>query len=284
VAAYIVYPKVSLYIKTRRIDSILARKVSSVAGKFSGSYYLLVKSLSHTRFLLSHRFDSNFPPASLIKFPIMAAAFSAISEGWLSLNDKFKLTRGDIIAGSGVLRYSRIPRKISLRKLIKLMIILSDNTAANKIIGILGFNYINSFFRRNNLNDTVLARKIMDLSARKRGIENWTSCRDMAYLYERLYKRKLINAADSVRMLSLLKQQRINDRIPKYLPRTVIVAHKTGLDKDVVGDCGIVFSRRGDYILCVAVSHFSTYRQAKEFIAKISLVVYNTVILDKWER
>ena len=120
-AAHIVYPKVSSYIKAQRIDSILATKVSSAAARFPGNYYLLVKSLSHTRFLLSHRFDSNFPPASLIKFPIMAAVFSAISEGRLSLNDKFKLTRSDITAGSGVLRYSRIPRKVSLRKLIKLM-------------------------------------------------------------------------------------------------------------------------------------------------------------------
>jgi beta-lactamase class A len=141
----------------------------------------------------------------------------------------------------------------------------------------LGLNYINNVFASFGLNDTILQRRIMDFSARSDGVENYISCRDLVYLFDNIYRGQLINKNYSELMLSLLLQQKVNDRIPRFLPKDVKVAHKTGLERTVVGDAGIVFAGNCDYSLCVLTSKFRSYSQAKKFIAQISKDVYKFI-------
>ena len=271
-----IYKEAAVYYKCRKINYALDKSVAQEAKQFSGKYSIYVEGLGTCKFSYFYNISDKFPAASLIKVPIMAAVFQKVNEGKLNLNSEFTLGKKDITPGSGILRYRKVPFRITLRKLVELMVTKSDNTAANKIIDILGFEHINNFFLKAGLKDTLLKRRMMDFSSRRKGIENYTSCRDMAYILKKIYKRELINAYYSQKMLSLLKRQKINDRIPRYLPGGAVVAHKTGLEKNVVSDAGIVFSKSYDYIICVIISDFSSYKQAKDFIAKLSLTVYNT--------
>jgi len=207
----------------------------------------------------------------------MVAVLFAVKEGKVSLEKLITLRKKDITAGSGILKHKKLPYKISIGKLLECMIAYSDNTAANKFIDILGFDYINVVFEKIGLKDTVLKRKMMDFYSRKKGLENYTSCRDMGYLLEKIYNGNLITPFYSQFMVLLLKRQVVNDRIPKYLPPAVTVAHKTGLERSIVADAGIVFSNSCNYIICVMVDKFKNYKEAKDFIAKLSLVVYNTL-------
>jgi len=73
----------------------------------------------------------------------------------------------------------------------------------------------------------------------------------------------------------MLKLTRMNDRIPKYLPAEITVAHKTGLENGVCHDAGIVFTRKGDFIIAVLTKHANANsNQSKKFIAKVSLYAY----------
>ena len=270
------YEELNVYYKCRNITYSLGKNITTEAQEFTGKYSVYIEGLGVCKFSYFHNISDKFPAASLIKVPIMAAVFDEVSGGKLNLNSEFTLDKKDITPGSGVLKYHKVPFKITLRKLIEFMITKSDNTAANKIIDILGFGYINSFFVNIGLKDTSIRRKMMDFLSRRRGIENYTSSRDMAYVLKRIYKKELVNTCYSRKMLSLLKRQSINGRIPRYLPVRVVVAHKTGLEKNVVSDAGIVFSKSYDYIICVMASNFRSYKQAKDFIAKLSLTVYNT--------
>ena len=63
----------------------------------------------------------------------------------------------------------------------------SDNTASNKLIDILGFEYINNSFEKIGLNNTILNRKLMDFSLRQKGIENYISCSDLSLVLEKVY-------------------------------------------------------------------------------------------------
>lgn len=47
---------------------------------------------------------------------------------------------------------------------------------------------------------------------------------------------------------SFALKQKINDRIPKFLPKEVVVAHKTGDMDYFEHDVGIVYTPKGDYI------------------------------------
>jgi len=71
-------------------------------------------------------------------------------------------------------------------------------------------------------------------------------------------------------MLGILKHQKINDRIPYYLPKNLDIAHKTGLLNDTVSDVGIVFTPKGDFIICVMTANCRNFRIAKRFIRDIA--------------
>ncbi len=269
------FPHISSYLKAERFSNELNKELSSFFNGFPGSFSFAFKDLGGPFIKSSKNSLKKFPAASLIKVPILACAFNAVKEEKLSLNDEFILNKEDVTPGSGVLKYSKFPRKITFKKLLEFMIVRSDNTATNKVINILGFDYLNDTFLELDLRQTILNREIMDFNRRDAGVENYISCRDLVYLFDKIYRKELVNTRYSDIMLSFLKKQRINDRIPKYLPKDVVVAHKTGLEKTVVGDAGIIFSKCDNYILCVIASDFSTYKQAKDFIAKISLAIYN---------
>ncbi len=219
--------------------------------------------------------DEKIPGASLMKLPILAVVFRAVKDKKISLDDMVTIRKSDITGGSGKLKKIKTPRSLTVRELLGLMITVSDNTATNKIISLLGFDYINDSFKKLGLKHTFLARKMMDFTKRRQGIENFTSAADTAYLLEAIYKKKLVSKDLSTLALSLLKGQRVNDRLPRHLPEGVVVAHKTGLEKGVVHDAGIIFTVHGDYIICLLVRGTNDYRQAKKFIAQVSLLAYN---------
>jgi beta-lactamase class A len=88
---------------------------------------------------------------------------------------------------------------------------------------------------------------------------------------EKLYKGEFVGSGE---MLKLLKKQQINDRIPKYLPNQTEVAHKTGELEGAKHDAGIVFSKKGDYII-VVMSQTDNETTAAEHEALFSRDVWN---------
>jgi len=55
----------------------------------------------------------------------------------------------------------------------------------------------------------------------------------------------------------------------------VIVAHKTGLENGVCHDAGIIFSKEGDFLICILTQHrFKTAHHSKHFIAEVSKRLY----------
>jgi len=76
-------------------------------------------------------------------------------------------------------------------------------------------------------------------------------------------------------MRNLLSRQQYNDRIAYFLPKEVEVAHKTGLEKGVVHDAGIIYGKKNDFIICVLTKDVKNYQKAKKFIANVSQLSYN---------
>ncbi len=238
-------------------------------------YGFIIKGLGFPEPELLHKAQKQFPAASLIKLPILAAAFYAVGEKKIPLEKIVTIQKKDVAGGSGKLKAFSLPRKFTFAQLLELMISSSDNTATNKVIGILDFKYINSIFKRLGLTDTILVRKMMDFSQRENGIENYTSAADISYLLEKIYRGGLVNQKLSKLALSFLRKQKVNDRLPRYLPSEVVVAHKTGLERGVVHDAGIVFTSNRDYLICVLVKGGKRSGPAKKFIAQLSLLAYN---------
>ncbi len=248
------------------LSRVLVNKVMN----FRGNASIVIKDLDMDWEIAFNK-DKPIPAASLVKLPILLSFYYADQEGKLRLSDALDLTypektvAGDTPNGS----------ISSVEELLNPMITYSDNVATNTLIDLLGYDSLNEYFKKIGLKNTSLSRKMLDFNLRGQGVENYTTAQDMAYLLEILYRGSFVNKEVSNKCLDLLMQQKINDRIPKKLPKDIPIAHKTGLENHICHDVGIVYTEKGDFIICVLVKHGDRYaKPAKEFIADIALLTY----------
>lgn len=263
--------------KQRRSDwSALRKRVERQQAVFKGTAGIVIKDLSSDRSIGINE-ACTLPAASLIKIPVMAACYKAIEEGRIKRSAPVRLSARDKTPGSGVLKTRPSGSVYTIEELIELMIAESDNTATNLLIEQLTPEYLNAFFKQQGLRSTCLRRKMMDFRLRRQGLENYTSARDIALMLERMYRGSCVNARVSEKCLAILLRQKMRDRIPKKLPKGTPVAHKTGLERNVCHDAGIIYAPSGDFLVCVLTKSRSKggYAAMKDFIAKIALTVYN---------
>lgn len=250
--------------------------LKSKIASFKGKVALVVEDLN-TGWVISFNENILMPSASLVKIPIMLSCYYAQQEGRINLKGSLRLKSFQKVSGSKVLGDSPVGSRFVIEELFDPMITLSDNSAANVLIGLMGFNDWNMYFKKMGLKNTNIVRNMMDFRSRRRGRENYTTAVDMAYILEKLYRRQFLSQEISEKCLILLSQQKINDRIPRKLPQDEILAvHKTGLERHICHDVGIVYTRKGNFLICVLVKHENKFAQpAKKLISEIALSIYN---------
>ena len=243
---------------------------------FKGTVGIVIKDLDTGRKITFNE-NALMPSASLVKIPVMLSCFYAERDGKISLKDTVSLKGSERVAGSKMLGDFPPGSKFTVEALFEPMITQSDNTAANMLIDLIGFDALNAYFKTMGLQHTNIRRNMMDFKERKAGGENYTTAADMAYLLEKLYRNKFLDKKTSERCLALLGEQKINDRIPRKLPKgDIFIAHKTGLERCVCHDVGIVFTKKGNFLICVLVKHEEKRAQSsKKLIADIALATYN---------
>lgn len=261
--------------KRKAAWGIFKSQLMGEINKFKGDPAVIIKDLE-SGWELVYQKDKLYPSASLAKIPIMAAAFVYAGQGIINLDSEITLKSSDKLTGSGALKSLPAGTIFNFEQLIGLMIYDSDNTATNIVTKVMGIDYLNSAFKEFGLKHTELLRRVADYKLRNQGVENYTTAEDMAFLLEKIYQRRLFNKQVSDKCIGVLKLTRMNDRIPRYLPSDITIAHKTGLERNVCHDVGIVFTSRGNFIICVLTNYKNTnLKAAKEFIAKVALLTYN---------
>ena len=197
--------------------------------------------------------DAPVVAASVIKLPLFVEAFRQERDGLLSMDEVFSIRPEQKMPSCGALTYLHDGLTVTLRDLCVLMIIVSDNTAANLLIDRLGMNAVNACMRSLGLSQTTLRRKLFDGEASARGIENTITAREMGTLLEKIYRGECVSPRADAEMLSILADQRLNGKMPFFLHGTKI-AHKTGEDAGITHDVGIVYAAH-PMILCFASQH-----------------------------
>lgn len=251
----------------------LGKSLEQEVKRFRGTSGIIVKDLT-MGWELTFQKDKKFPAASMVKLPVMMAVYESVDEGKMRLDEAVVLRGSDKTGGSGILKGIPSGRQFTVEQLVELMVAASDNTATNILIKKLDMARLNEWFKAVGLERTNLARLMMDFRRRSRGYENYTCAADMGYALERLYRQDYLNGNFSRRCLDILKRQRVKDRIPRYLPHGTVVAHKTGLERSVCHDAGIIYTPNGDYLVCVMTRNAPNHGTAKEFIAKVASRVY----------
>lgn len=218
---------------------MLKNKLENLIKDFEGVAGIIVKDLDNKE-EYSIKPEEIHRSASIIKNCILWELFNQANKSQLNLEEKIVVKKEDMVGGCGILKEFNEGLELTLKEVATFMIIQSDNTATNILIDRLGMDNINKSMEDLGLKDTSLNRKMMDTKAVEKGIDNYTSSRDMALLLEIILDTKLISEELKLEMLDILKRQQLKDLIPATFPEDIVFAHKTGGLSDIDHDVGIL--------------------------------------------
>jgi len=200
-----------------------------------------------------------FLAASVIKFPLLLHVLTRAARGEIRLADKLTVENWEKVPSCGGLNQFTDSVEADILTLCRLMIVLSDNTATNKLIRFCGIEQVNAAFRDMGLKKTVLNRFLFDYEAAARGQQNWICPREIGALLEQLYRKDFISEAVSQQAIDILLDQQIGHKLDGKLCGAVPIAHKTGEDDGLSNDVGIVFTRE-PFVICFAGHDTDVYR------------------------
>jgi beta-lactamase class A len=211
--------------------------------------------------------DALFPAASLVKLAVMWALFRLAPAIGLNVHERVRVWPEERVGGSGVLVTLSEMLELSWIDLATLMIVVSDNSATNKLIDRLGMEAVNGELEGLGLRQTRLQRKMMDFERARLGFENVTTAAEMAVLLAQILAT---GAPVGERMLAMLKGQQLNDRLSRAWPEEVTFAHKTGsLPGLAEHDAGILLGHGEPLIVVALSSDLARNSDGAEFCATV---------------
>lgn len=215
-----------------------------------------------------------FPQGSAIKIAILMEVYKQATEGKFKLTDLRWVDKPDKVGGSGVLnQLGDRTSQLSIRDLCVLMIVLSDNTATNMLIELVGMSNINKTMASLGLKQTLVQRKMMDTAARGRGDENLSTPLEGTHIMELLYKGQFLNQSACEDMLAILKKPK-SGSIKAGLPAGIPVAFKPGGIPGVATEWAIVNLKERPYIV-VIMGNYGLDNEFHEVMPKVSKVLYD---------
>jgi beta-lactamase class A len=254
------------------IENLLA----SLGGRFA-CVVLLLNDIAPKE-LVSINPDLLFPAASLTKVPIVVEVARQVSLGMLSWEQPYTVSEQSRVFSDGVLADLSADLHPTLYDLAHLMIAISDNTASNILLDLVGIEATNVTMQQLGLTATHVERHFMDYAARKAGRENWTTAADMALLFSYFYMELL---PEREKMLSMLLHQNDRTLLSAYWSEDIPFAHKTGILEGVVHDAGIFYPPQSAGTSLVIV--VMTSEQNDEPLTRYTLSCVGKVIYDEWQ-
>lgn len=254
---------------------MLEAKILEVIGNRKDDVSVVVKDLKTKNWLIKLNEYKVFPAASTIKIPIMLQLLRKVETGEISLNQIVGIKREDRVDFSIISELE--VKEYSILDLITLMIIISDNTATNVLIDLIGYNSINDLLKKLGFVNTKLKRKMMDFEAINMGHRNNTTPIEMAMI--------LLDISNSITLkehsqlaLDIMKRQLHRDVLPRYLPDKTVIANKTGQLDGLNHDIGIVYLENRSYLIGVFTENAKNNLENKRLIGSISKLVFDYFI------
>jgi beta-lactamase class A len=214
--------------------------------------------------------DVSYSAASLIKLPILLEGFREIQEGLLDPHEIIPLIQKDKVGGAGVLSQLSSHARMTVHDLLTLMIIISDNTAANLLINRLGMDSINGMCRLLNLHETKLNRKLMDFDALKSGVDNYISAADAVNCLKAIDNGDFFQLKSRESMHGILHNQQFWQKLPGRMDRNLVyTANKTGELPGVEHDCAIIRYNHQTIYAAVFIDELTDNSTGSRLITKV---------------
>lgn len=230
----------------QKVLEAIRSEMETIPGHLGFYYKNLVTGLEY-----GIRQEEAFLAASVIKLPLLLHVLQRGAEGTLDLNQKLVVEDWEKMPSCGGLNQFTGPVEADIRSLCRLMIVLSDNTATNKLFRLCRLEECNAAFRSMGLEKTVVRRLLFDSEASARGLENTICPKEMGMLLENLYREEFVSPQVSQEAVQILLKQQVDHKLDGKLCGEVPIAHKTGEDSQLSNDVGIVFAEQ-PFVICFA--------------------------------
>lgn len=270
----------------------LAHRVSRIIQKAGCRIGVAAIDLKHGN-TVDWNANEKFESASVIKIAILAEALTRWREGRLNLAKRWSLSDETKAAGSGVLDAFDPGLQPTNLDLLRLMIIVSDNTATNHWIDEFGFNQINKRMEAAGLPEIrLLGKRIPDMNPPQTEEDRWKGLRfgevtpgAVANYYRLLYEGKLLDAEATKLARDIFSQQHFTGRIPRLLLEKPGYQWegKTGTLGDAILDSGILTTPNGTYALAIFADKVPNNTEASErAVNALGDIAYE--IVTSWEK
>lgn len=266
----------------QRYDKNLTRKLEEAVRGFNGEIGVYVKNL-RTGKTVTINADTIFPTASIVKVPIWLGIATKMNNGELAYDSLFTYTDSLYYSGSDILGSFKPGEKITLKKLVMLMLTTSDNTASLWLQSIAGTGT-----RINQLLDS-LGFISTRVNSRTPGREDnrtqfgWgqTTAREMGILFEKIYKKEILSPAICDRMLRNLGRNFWDeDEGISMIPANIEVFSKNGCVNASRSEVMLVNAPKNPYIFCIFTKNnkdtqWTHENEAWTMARKLSLLIWN---------
>jgi N-acetylated-alpha-linked acidic dipeptidase len=272
----------------------LQKQLQNLRSTFPGDMSVYMKNLA-TGDEIALDSDKIFETFSVIKLAIAAELMHQVEAGRFSLSDRIALTASNERLPSGVL-YAMDPGLTpTVKDLLTLMIIISDNEATDALGDKVGRENVTAFAHSLGMANTSIHFSDLDwdrtwLGTLDPGFKNasgdqtinfpfnkfsgqqvsdafghtiydagiyfgHSTTRDIGHLLELMVTGKLVSKDASDLLLGVMEKQQVNDRFPRYL-ENVRIAHKTGDGQPIIAnDAGVLWVNNQPIILVVFTGH-----------------------------
>lgn len=215
-----------------------------------------------------------FPQGSAIKIPLLIALFRQAESGALSLEERVPVRAADQVGGTGVAQYFGDGQSmLSLRDLAVLMIVLSDNTATNVLIGKVGMDAVNRTMSLLGVGSIRLQRLMIRPRESAVGNENIATPAHAAELMRRIHTCELPIAKASCDEVRRILELPKDGPFPLSVPSSVRVAWKPGTVEGVATSWGLFALPGNPYVVTVMVN-YSDDAPAQRAIRQVADAAY----------
>ncbi|MBA2518226.1 MAG: serine hydrolase [Chloroflexia bacterium] len=234
--------------------------------------------------------------ASTIKVPILIELFRQVEAGTVKLDDMLTYTAASRVPGSGILRDLLPEIVLSVENLATLMIIVSDNSATNMLIDLVGPDKVNDAMTALGFGRTRLVQRI-DFPAIGDDPRNLavTTAGELAGIMAALATGAILTPASCEAILEIMRKQHFTNLVPRYLPYSpyakeldqpdngLRIATKTGGWTDMRADMSLVewpaAAGLARYVIGISIEHspdtrFWSENTGDQLIGRVSRLIF----------
>jgi beta-lactamase class A len=233
----------------------------------------------------SHRGGETFQMASVFKLPVAIAVLDAVEKGRLRLEDAVEIRQEDRRKFGPLDDEWKPGLKVTIARMLDVMIVSSDNTAVDKLCALLGGPHAAEVTLAAKGVKGVrisLDEKGMDAAAKRdrrafeRGAANGASPDAIAALLARFHRGELLSRASTERLRDALRRCATSDhRLRAGLPNGTEVLDKTGTTNSCANDVGIVTLPGGTHLVLAVLVRGGKDAAAREAaIASVARAAY----------